>query len=326
MAANRKKVLLPENLACAGWDLIRGRDDVEALAYSPAVSKAEFHRALADAEGVVLSFTPYSAAELAASPAMRVVARIGVGYDAVDVPALTARRIPLMIAGTANSVSVAEHALAMMLALAKRTMQLDPLVRAGRWQARYADMPLDLASRTVLVIGFGRIGSRTAARCRAMDMTVLVSDPYVPAEAIRTAGAAPVADLDTALPRADFLTIHCPKTPATVGLIDARRLALLKPSAFVVNTARGGIVDEAALAGALAGGKLAGAAIDVFVTEPVEAANPLLRLPSVILSPHMAGVTIEATERAARAAIRNILSVFDERPIRENVVNPEVLG
>lgn len=326
VAGNRKKVLLPENLAPAGWDLIRCRDDVEAVAYAPALSKAEFHCVLADAEGVVLSFTPYSAAELAASPAMRVVARIGVGYDAVDVPALTARRIPLMIAGIANSVSVAEHALAMILALAKRTMLLDPLVRAGRWQARYADMPLDLASRTVLMIGFGRIGTRTAARLRAMDMSVLVSDPYVPAETIRAAGCAPVADLDAALPRADFLTVHCPKTAETIGLIDARRLALLKPSAFLVNTARGGIVDEAALASALAAGKLAGAAIDVFTTEPVEIANPLLGLSSVILSPHMAGVTVEATARAGRAAVSNILSVFDGRPIRENVVNPEVLG
>lgn len=325
MPANRKKVLLPENLARAGWELIRTREDVEPIAYPPSLPMPEFHRFLADADGVALSFTPYSAAELSASPAMRVVARIGVGYDSVEVPALTARRIPLMIAGTANSVSVAEHALFVMLMLAKRAMVLDPLVRAGSWHERYADMPIDLAGRTVLVIGFGRIGTRTAARCLAMDMTVLVSDPYVSAEAIRAGGCEPVSDLDAALPRADFLTIHCPKTPETVGLIDARRLALMKPSAFLVNTARGGIVDEAALAKALAGKRLAGAGIDVFATEPVQASNPLLGLSSVVLSPHMAGVTVEATARSARAAVGNILSVFDGAPIRENVVNKEVL-
>ncbi len=325
MPANRKKVLLPENLARAGWDLIRTREDVEPIAYPPSLPVPAFHRFLAEADGVALSFTPYSAAELAASPAMQVVARIGVGYDAVDVPALTARRIPLMIAGTANSVSVAEHALFMMLLLAKRSMVLDPLVRAGGWHERYADMPVDLAGRTVLVIGFGRIGTRIAARCLAMDMTVLVSDPYVAADSIRAAGCEPVSDLDAALPGADFVTLHCPKTPETLGLIDARRLALMKPSAFLVNTARGGLIDEAALAGALAGKRLGGAGVDVFATEPVPADNPLLGLSSVVLSPHMAGVTVEATARSSRAAVGNILSVFDGRPIRENVVNKEVL-
>jgi len=326
MAANRKKVLLPENLARAGWDLIRTRDDVEAVAYPPSLATPEFHRFLVDAHGIALSYTPYHAAEMDASPEMQVVARIGVGYDSVAVPALTARLVPLMIAGTANSVSVAEHALFMMLQLAKRAAVLDPLVRAGRWHERYADMPVDLAGRTVLVIGFGRIGTRIAARCLAMDMTVLVHDPYVPAASIAAAGCTQAADLDAALPRADFLTIHCPKTPETTGMIDARRLALLKPGAYLVNTARGGIVDEAALAAALVARRLAGAGIDVFATEPVPLDNPLLSLPSVIVSPHMAGVTVEATARMALAAVGNILSVFDGKPNRENVVNKEVLG
>ncbi|MGH7188357.1 MAG: NAD(P)-dependent oxidoreductase [Acetobacteraceae bacterium] len=326
MPVNRKKVLLPENLAQAGWDLIRAREDVQAIAYPPSLAASEFHGFLADADGVALSYTPYSARELAASPAMRVVARIGVGYDSVEVPALSERKVPLMIAGTANSVSVAEHALFVMLMLAKRATVLDGLVRTGRWHERYRDMPMDLAGRTVLVIGFGRIGTRIAERCLAMDMTVLVSDPYVSEATIGAAGCEPAADLDRALPRADFLTIHCPKTAATIGLIDGRRLALMKPSAFLVNTARGGIVEEAPLAKALSDQRLAGAGIDVFATEPVAPDNPLLGLSSVLLSPHMAGVTIESTARMARAAIGNILSVFDGRPIRENVVNKEVLG
>ncbi len=326
MAANRKKVLLPENLARAGWDLIRARDDVEAVAYPPSLAMLDFHRFLADAHGVALSYTPFREAEMDASPEIAVVARIGVGYDSVAVPALTARRVPLMIAGTANSVSVAEHALFMMLTLAKRAAVLDPLVRAGRWHERYADMPVDLAGRAVLVIGFGRIGTRIAARCLAMDMTVLVHDPYVPAASITAAGCEPALDLDAALPRADFLTIHCPKNAETTGMIDASRLALLRPGAYLVNTARGGIVDESALAAALNAKRLAGAGIDVFATEPVPADNPLLALPSVILSPHMAGVTTEATQRMALAAVGNILSVFDGKPNRENVVNKEVLG
>lgn len=325
MPVNRKKVLLPENLAAAGWDLIRTREDVHAIAYPPSLAMPEFHDFLADADGVALSYTPYSAREAAASPVMRVVARIGVGYDSVEVPALTARKIPLMIAGTANSVSVAEHALFVMLMLAKRATVLDQLVRSGRWHERYRDMPMDLAGRTVLVIGFGRIGTRIAARCLAMEMTVLVADLYVSDAMIRAAGCEPVSDLDAALPRADFLTIHCPKTAETIGLIDDRRLRLMKPAAFLVNTARGGIVEEGALAKALKEKRLAGAGIDVFATEPAGSDNPLLGLSSVILSPHMAGVTMEATARSARAAVGNILSVFDGRPIRENVVNKEVL-
>lgn len=148
---------------------------------------------------------------------------------------------------------------------------------------------------------------------------------YVPQEAIEAAGCEPVSDLDAALPRVDFLTIHCPKTAETAGMIDARRLALLRPSAFLVNTARGGIVDEAALAAALVEKRLAGAGVDVFATEPVREDNPLLTLSSVIVSPHMAGVTSELTARMAVAAVGNILSVFDGKPNRENVVNKEVL-
>ena len=175
---------------------------------------------------------------------MQVVASIGVGYDAVDVPALTARKIPLMVAGTANSPSVAEQALFMMMALAKRGAELHASVKDGRWHERLDRVPFDLFGKTVLIVGFGRIGTRTAKRCQAMEMNVLVYDPYVPPSAIKAAGCEPVADLDGSLPRADFVSIHCPKTPETVGMFNAARLARMKPTAYLVNTARGGIVDE----------------------------------------------------------------------------------
>jgi D-3-phosphoglycerate dehydrogenase len=175
-------------------------------------------------------------------------------------------------------------------------------------------------------VGFGRIGTRIAKRGNAMEMAVLVYDPYVPAAAIRDAGCEPVTDLDAAVARADFVTIHCPKTAETTGLFDAARLARMKPSACLVNTARGGIVDEPALHAALVSGRLAGAGLDVFAAEPTPVDNPLLALPNVVVSPHMAGVTREAVDRMAVATVRNLLSVIDGAPIRENVVNPEVLG
>ncbi len=156
-------------------------------------------------------------------------------------------------------------------------------------------------------------------------MTVLVHDPYVAAATIRAAGCEPVADLDAAIPRADFVTLHCPKTAETTGLFDARRLALMKPSSYLVNTARGGIVDEAALHEALSAGRLAGAGLDVFDREPASIDNPLFKLSNVVVTPHSAGGTQEAGDRSAIAAVRNLLSMLDGAPDRDNVVNKEVL-
>jgi len=214
----------------------------------------------------------------------------------------------------------------MMLTLCKRGPAFDALVRQGRWTERYAELPTELLGKTLLIVGFGRIGTRIAKRCLAMEMNVQVYDPYVPAEAVRAAGCTPVADLDAALPHADFVTLHCPKTPETKGMFGAARLARMTSSARLINTARGGIVDEDALYNALAAGKLAGAGIDVFDREPALTDNPLFTLPNVIVSPHMAGNTRESLDRAAVTTARNLLSVLDGAPRREFVVNPEALS
>ena len=170
-----------------------------------------------------------------------------------------------------------------------------------------------------------RIGTRTAKRCLAMEMNVLVYDPYKPAAEIRSAGYEPVGDLDATLPRADFVSIHCPKTPETIGLFIAVRLKRMKPSAYLINTARGGIIDEAALYDALTSSKLAGAGLDVFAQEPPPVPNPLFELPNVIIAPHVAGVTWEAVDRMSEQTAHNILSALDGAPIRENVINQDVL-
>src|SRR5947199_2058922 len=153
-----------------------------------------------------------------------------------------------------------------------------------------------------------------------MDMEVAVHAPYGPAATIKAAGCEPVADLDAAVARADVVTIHCPKTPETVGMFNAARLARMKPTAYLVNTARGGIVDEKALHQALVGRKIAGAALDVFDQEPTPTDNPLLKLDNFLCAPHMAGVTSEAVERMAIVTVQNMLSVLDGKPNRENVV------
>jgi D-3-phosphoglycerate dehydrogenase / 2-oxoglutarate reductase len=325
MNTNRKKILLPDNLARAGWDVLRGRDDIEAAEFSNTIKPEELRAKLADVVGIALSATPFTGAELDAAPKLEVVARVGVGYDAVDIPALTRRRVPLFVSGTANSVSVAEKAMFLMLTLAKRGAMMDALVRQGRWWDKFKDVPVDLWQKTVLVVGFGRIGTRTAKRCLGMEMNVLIYDPYVSADAIRAAGYEPASDLDAALARADFVSIHCPKTKETTGLINAARLKRMKPTAILVNTARGGIVDEPALEAALKAKEIAGAGIDVFAKEPAAVDHPLLKLPNVVVAPHVAGVTVESRDRMAITSVRNILSMLDGKPVRENVINKEVL-
>ncbi len=284
MTTSKKKLLLPDAMARPGWELARSRADVDAVPFAPTAPNPEFRRLLHDADGVALTSTPLTAADVEAAPRLRAVGRIGVGYDAVDIAALNARGIPLMTCGTDNSPTVAEYALFMMLALAKGGSTMDALPRQGRWPERYNSLPTELLGKTLLVVGFGRIGTR-----------------------------------------ADFVTVHCPKTKETTHMFDAARIAKMKPGARLINTARGGIVDEAALYAALAAGKLAGAGIDVFSPEPPLTDNPLFTLKNVIVAPHMAGNSRESLDRKSLTVVRNLLSVLDGAPRTEYVVNPEAL-
>jgi D-3-phosphoglycerate dehydrogenase len=324
MTTNKRKVMLPHTMGEQGIALMRARDDIETIIYPAGISQAELLPQVADVAGIALSGTPFRQTEMEASPALLAVARIGVGYDAVEVPALTARRVPLLTAGTANSTSVAEQAFHLIIALAKKSQEMNALVKDDKWTRRHTVPPMELSGKTILIIGFGRIGTRTARRCAAFDMNVVIHDLYIKQDIIRSAGYRIADDLDAVLPLADIVCIHCPKTPATIGMFDAKRLKLMKKGALIVNTARGGIIDEAALYQALISGHLGGAGLDVFEQEPTPPNNPLLSLTSVISSPHMAGVTVEAIAAMAVATSQNILSVLDGIPNRENTINPEV--
>ena len=328
---NRKRVLYADSLSLTGIGLLKSRGDVEIVPFHYMAQDAAFRAILTEntpVHAVILSPNRFGPAEIALTPHLQVIARIGVGYDAIDIPAVTQARIPVMIAGSANSPSVAEHAISMMMTLAKKGPELTALVKEARWGDRLKpkNVAVDLYEKTVLIVGFGKIGTRVARRCLAMEMNVLVHDPYVAPETIRAAGCEPVADLDAALPSADFVTVHCPKNAETIGMFGAARIARMKPTAYLVSTARGGIVDETALHHALSTGAIPAAGLDVFDREPPDADNPLFKLPNLIASPHIAGVTKEAMDRMAVEAAKNVLSVFDGKPIRENVVNPEVLG
>jgi D-3-phosphoglycerate dehydrogenase len=321
---NRKRLLVASGITAAGLALLEKRPDVEVILYDTDMPDEAYRALLPGAHGIALYSKQFLREELACADEMQVVARVGVGYDLVDVPGCTQKGILLMTTGTANSVSVAEHALSLMLDLARRSGFYDALMRRGTWGERFIAPPIDLYQHTVLVVGFGRIGSRIAARCRALEMTVLVCDPYVDEARIVAAGCEKVT-LAAGLPRTDFVTVHCPRNAETTGMIGAAELASMKRGAYVVSTARGGIVEETALYDALVSGHLGGAGLDVFVQEPTPASHPLLTLSNVVAAPHMAGNTVQALDRMWRTTIANALSVFDGAPVVENVINKEAL-
>ncbi len=252
------------------------------------------------------------------------ISRTGAGFDNVDLPAATRRGAIVTSSIGANTQTVAEHTLALILALAKQLPLLDRETRAGNFRARYDYRPRDLQGAALGVIGFGRIGRQVARLCAAgFGMEVLAFDPFLqPREQDRSWVS--FCALEELLARADVVSIHVPLTEETRGLLDRARLAGMKKGALLVNTSRGGIIDEQALAQALDSGQIGGAGIDVFEREPPEAGNPLLAAPSAILTPHAAALTRECVVRMAVLAVQRVLDVLDGF-LPDNVANPEVL-
>lgn len=304
--------------------LMRSAAGVTVEVLDPVTPESLAER-IAEADAITVRLTRIDAPLIAKAPKLRIVARHGVGYDAVDVPALTARGIPLTITPEANAGSVAEHALMLMLACARRVTGYDARLRDLSWGITPDLATVDLAGRTVLIIGFGRIGTRVAKLCTAFGMRVLVSDPAVPWNTIKGLGLTPVEDLRDALGQADVVTLHCPGSAENRDMVDAGFLAAMKPGAMLINTARGTLVDEHALAASLRAGHLSVAGLDVFEEEPAVASNPLLGLPNAILTPHSAAGTSEGMRRMAMSCAESILARFAGTLDPHAVVNPEVL-
>lgn len=270
----------------------------------------------------IASIEPYNARTLAAADALKIVARLGVGYDQVDVPACTAAGVAVAMAFGTNHEAVADHTLALMAALASQLTAYDRRVRDGGWGSLYHGR---LHGAVVGLIGFGRIGRAVAKRCQGFAMRVLVYDPFVDTAGIAHLGGEPV-DLEQLLESADFVSVHAPLTPATRHLVDAAALGRMQPGAFLVNTARGPLVDEAALARALEAGTIAGAGLDVFEVEPLPATSPLRRLDNVILSPHVAGLSEGAVAAMAQRCVDNILDYLAGRQLEPGLIlNPKVI-
>jgi len=293
--------------------------------YVEDTGETAYLQRLPDADALLLRTQPLTAEILATAPRLKIVSRHGVGYDAIDVAALSARGIPLTVVGDVNAQSVAELTLTLMLAAAKRLIRADRATRNGDWNYRERLESCELNGKTLLVVGFGRIGRRVARLCQAFEMRVLVHDPFVPAEEIAAAGATPAADLAEGLRQAQVLTLHLPKT-GDAPLIGAAELALLPEEAILVNTARGSLVDEAALLAAVESGRLAAAGLDVYEAEPPPAEAPILADDRLVLTPHSAGLSRESASRMSVAAMRNIVDFFEGRLDSRLVVNAADLG
>ncbi|MDE2445407.1 MAG: hydroxyacid dehydrogenase [Alphaproteobacteria bacterium] len=272
------------------------------------VSEASYVPFMGKADALVIRTQPLRAATIAASNHLKIVSRHGVGYDAVDVTALTSHNIPLAIIGDVNSNAVAEHTMMMMLAAAHRLVRADASVRQGQWGWRNALEPQELFGKRLLIIGFGRIGRLLARIAQSFGMVVHAYDPYLVKQGWPDAGVAPEVDLGAALARADVVSVHIPKSDRPV--LGAAELIQIKPGAIVINCARGGIVDEAALAVALKEGRVGAAALDVFDVEPPQVGHPLFGFDQVVMTPHNAALTRECGERMAVASVQNVLDFF----------------
>lgn len=314
----KARVLILKPLQEAGLTLLLERSDIELIRLD-APTPTQIMEVIGEAQAICIKNTPLTPEMLERAARLRVVSKHGVGLDNLPMVALAARSIPVATVGEANAVSVAEHALMLMLALSRRVMQYDARARAGGY-INDPDWPThEMDGKHLLLIGVGRIGGRVARMAQAFGVTVSAYDPMADAAVLRGVGITPAADLHGALADADFLSLHCPLTEATDKIIGAPELAAMRPGAFVINTARGELIDEAALLAALPGSqgagqgadRIAGAGLDVFGVEPPDPANPLFASPHIIVSPHSAALTAETGARMARLTAANALAGLD---------------
>jgi phosphoglycerate dehydrogenase-like enzyme len=283
------------------------------------LTEDELFAALDGVAAAVAGSEPYTARVLAAHPTLRVIARVGVGYDAVDVAAATARGVAVTIAPGTNQDAVAEHTFCLLLGLTKGLVAQHLAMKAGGWPR---GITLPLRGKALGIAGLGRIGKAVALRGEAFGMRLLAYEPY-PDDAFIAAHRVTLLPFERLLAESDVLTLHLPLTPASRHLINRRTLALMKPTAFLINTARGALVSEADLREALAGGRLAGAGLDVFEQEP-PGRNPLFELDNVLLTPHAAGTDTQSLADMAQSAAEAIVALSRGQWPAEKVVNPEV--
>jgi D-3-phosphoglycerate dehydrogenase / 2-oxoglutarate reductase len=305
-AAERPKVLVKEKIGDSGVELLRTKFDVDL---GIDWDQEQLEANIGDYDGILIrSATKMTAELIGKAKKLKVIGRAGVGVDNVDVPAATARGIVVANAPESNVVTAAEHTLALLLALARNVPQANRSLSEGRWdRSKYSGV--ELYEKTLGVLGFGRIGQLVAQRARGFGMRVLAFDPFVSAERYRELGVEKAESPEDIYGQADFITIHLPKTPETENFIDARTLAKMRDGVRILNVARGGLIDEMALKDALDSGKVAGAALDVYPSEPMTD-NPLFGYQNVVATPHLGASTAEATDRAGYQSAEQVLAAL----------------
>ena len=319
------RILITDEIAREGIELLAAHHEVDARS---GLSEQELIAAVAGVSALIVrSQTQVSAALIAAAPQLEVIGRAGVGVDNIDVDAATRAGVTVVNAPLANTISAAEHAFGLMLALARNIPQADAALRAGRWErSRFAGV--ELAGRTLGIVGLGRVGSEVARRARAFDMRVVAVDPFVSRDRASALGVE-LVELDQLLAESDFVTLHTTLYEGTRQMLDAERLARVKPGARIVNTARGELIDEQALLDAVRSGHIAGAAVDVFNEEPATG-SVLITSEHIVVTPHLGASTAEAQDRAAVDVAEQVLAVLDGRPahfaVNAPLVDPETMA
>jgi len=316
VSANRPRVLVREPIASSGLDLLKARFEVVEDGESDLASIIDGFDAL-----IVRSGTTVDASLIEHAASLKVIGRAGVGVDNVDVDAATRRGIVVANAAESTVDSAAEHAIALLFALARNVPQAHAALTAGIWD-RERFTGIELAGKTLGVLGLGRIGREVGRRALGLGMRVVAYDPFVAADRFRELGIEPAASLDDVYAQADVVTLHLPLNDDTRGLLDADAFARMKEGVRIVNAARGGLIDEDALAAAIDSGRVAGAALDVFVTEPYT--GPLLGRPQVVVTPHLAGSTTEAQDRAGVVIAEQVAAALDGDVVRTAVNIPVV--
>ncbi len=318
------RVVVVGKIHQSGLKVFEARKDID-VEQLMSVDEQAMRKAAAAADAILIRTSKLSREAIEGAGQLKVVARHGVGYDNIDVTALTAKGIPLALVGNVNSISVAEHALFLLLACMKNGVSYDRATREARWSVRDSLSARDLKGKTLLIVGFGRIGREVALRAKAFGMRITAFDPWVKPNAADM-DVTFHSNLQSAVREAHAISLHLPLTPDTANLVNRELLGLMRKDAVLVSTARGGLIDEEALADALRAGALMAAGLDVFEAEPPAKANPLLALDNVVLSPHSASLTAECAERMAVVSAQNCLDGLDGRLDPSLLANPQVLG
>jgi D-3-phosphoglycerate dehydrogenase len=302
-----------------------GYEMVHTPAYADSAVISEFLNKT-QAEGIVSRMGRLDAGVMDMAPQLKVISKHGVGVDNIDIQAAADRGIPVLVATGANAVSVAEHAIALLLSTVKQILPLDAGLRAGRWE-KPGFSGREISGSTLGLMGMGAIALATGRMAKGLGLRLVGYDPYAPDSAFEGLGVTRCATVEDMLAQSNFVSLHCPLTDQTRGLLNAESIALMPEGSYVINTARGGLIDEPALVAAIRSGHLAGAGLDTFAVEPPAADHPFFAVPEIVLTPHIGGVTRQAGARVGVDAVRGIFQILGGQPVApERIINRKLLA